>query len=805
MNFEKLNLRDFRIGWRLLLLHPAYSLVITGGLAVGFAACFLLFGFVEFCLNYNSAIPDNDRVVVVKQRNNIFPRPEWEAWAYLPLRDVALASGMVADAGIAKPIDAPLRAGNALRALDLQAVDPAFGRMFAVVARQGDLHAALTQPDGIALTSTGARKLFGAAAGTALGRTVSIGGTALQVRALLRDPAANSTQLYEALVGTGSSAWRERGTAFSEWNRGSVYLKLKPGASMSALTALLQQASENSAQSQRMRSVGASTLKGRNVSDISLLPLRDAYFDQDLANSRDAERYGQRASVYGLSAGGALILLLAVINYVNLATVLTLQRQREIGIRKLLGASAGRLARQFLSEAILTTVLAAVAGLVLAWLLLPVFSDLVNRPLDGMFTVRRCAAALAFSVFIGLCAGAYPTWLAQHALPGAAMAGRGNSETSAGLWLRRVLTVLQFSSAMALSATALAVGWQTSFAMHASPGFDPANLLVLVLPSYAQDTPADASFIEQLRRLSGIDGVSVISEAVGRDGFKNTRKIRTSDGQEIPMEAKNVSPGWFEMHRLHADYGQSFDPSHDPGGDSDSDTGSVMVNAAGALALGYATPQDAVGKSIATGYRIIGIAPELRFQGLRNAPKAVIYFIQPASVLNIRTADSPQAAYDNIEPLWRSHFPNDILELKTQQAVLAERYATDARLMRILAASSAIAIALATFGIYVLSAYSVERRRREIVMRKLYGAGHADIALMMTREVLALVGAGAVLGLPLAWLAIQRYLASYAEQAPMGVWTLAASLALALLVALLATARHTLAALRMAPAQALRN
>ncbi|NGZ85838.1 FtsX-like permease family protein [Duganella sp. SAP-35] len=798
-----MNLRDFRIGWRLLLLHPAYSLVITGGLAVGFAACFLLFGFVDFCLNYNSAIPDNDRVVVVKQRNNIFPRPEWEAWAYLPLRDVALASGMVEAAGIAKSIDAPLRAGNTLRALDLQAVDPAFGAMFAVVALQGDLHAALTQPDGIALTSTGARKLFGADAGSALGRTGNIGGTALQVRALLPDPPANSTQLYEALVGTGSSAWRERETAFSEWNRGSVYLKLKPGVSMPALTALLQQASENSAQSQRMRSVGANTLKGRNVSDISLLPLRDAYFDEDLANTRNAERYGQRASVYGLAAGGALILLLAVINYVNLATVLTLQRQREIGIRKLLGASAGRLARQFLSEAILTTVLAAVAGLVLAWLLLPVFSDLVNRPLDGMFTVKRCAAALAFSVFIGLCAGAYPTWLAQHALPGAAMAGRGNSETAAGLWLRRVLTVLQFSSAMALSATALAVGWQTSFAMHASPGFDPARLLVLVLPSYAQDTPPDASFIEQLRRLPGIDGVSTISEAVGRDGFKNTRKIRTSDGQEIPMEAKNVSAGWFEMHRLHADYGQSFDPSRDPGGDGD--TGSVMVNAAGALALGYATPQEAVGKSIATGYRIIGIAPELRFQGLRTAPKAVIYFIAPASVLNIRTADGLQTAYDNIEPLWRRHFPNDILELKTQEAVLAERYATDARLMRILAASSAIAIALATFGIYVLSAYSVERRRREIVMRKLYGAGRADIALMMTREMLALVGAGAAVGLPPAWLAIQRYLAGYVEQAPMGVWTLAASLALALLVALLATARHTLAALRMPPAQALRN
>src|SRR3954463_5817577 len=109
-----MNLRDFRIGWRLLLQQPAYSAVVIGGLATGFAACFLLFGFVEFCLNFNSTIPDNDRLVVIKQRMNIFPRPDWQIKPYLPLRDIALASGMVSEASIAKSIETPLRAGNEL-------------------------------------------------------------------------------------------------------------------------------------------------------------------------------------------------------------------------------------------------------------------------------------------------------------------------------------------------------------------------------------------------------------------------------------------------------------------------------------------------------------------------------------------------------------------------------------------------------------------------------------------------------------------------------------------------------------------
>ncbi|OEZ59871.1 ABC transporter permease [Duganella sp. HH105] len=796
-----MNLRDFRIGWRLLLQQPAYSAVVIGGLAIGFAACFLLFGFVDFCINFNSTIPDNDRVVMIKQRINVFPRPDWQTRAFIPLRDVAIASGMVSEASIAKQLEVPVNVGSELRAVDLQVVDPGFASMFGIAGLQGDLAAALTQPDGLALTRAGAQKLFGSS--PAIGQTVRIDGTVLQVRALLPNPPANSSQQYEALVGTASSAWPERETAISKWGRATIYMKLKPGASMAELTALLQEASEKSPVNQRVKTgpMGKG-LNGRNVADISLLPLRDVYFDEGLANSRAGENYGQRGSVFGMAAAGLLILLLAAINYVNLATVRTLRRQREIGIRKLLGASAARLVRQFLSEAALTSVLAAAAGLVLAWLLLPTFADLVNRPLGGTFTPLRCAIALAFGLFIGVCAGAYPAWLAQHALPGPALAGRGNSETAAGLWVRRVLTVVQFSSAMALSASALAVGWQTWFAMHASPGFDPAHLLVLDLPSNSEGKPEAVAFIEQLGRLPRVEGVASISEAVGRDGMKLINTVTTRDGREIPLEGKNVSANWFEVSRLQPLHGRLYNAAQDVGYDK---APRAVVNTAAALALGYASPQDAVGKVVPGGMEIVGVAPDVRFQGLHQPAKAVVYFVRPGGVLTIRTRDSLETAYTEIEPLWRRHFPNAIMEMKTQQGVLEERYATEARLIRILTTTSVIAIALAAFGIYVLSAYSVQRSRREIVMRKLHGAGRVDIALMMGREFSALVGAGALIGLPLAAVAIQRYLAHYTEHAPIGIWTLLAALAMAMLVALLATTRHTATALRMSPALALRD
>ncbi|MET0857770.1 MAG: FtsX-like permease family protein, partial [Telluria sp.] len=163
------------------------------------------------------------------------------------------------------------------------------------------------------------------------------------------------------------------------------------------------------------------------------------------------------------------------------------------------------------------------------------------------------------------------------------------------------------------------------------------------------------------------------------------------------------------------------------------------------------------------------------------------------------------AARAQIETLWARHFPNDLLEIVPAGAVFAQNYSEDARLSKILASASLVATALASFGIYVLSAFSVKRRSREIVLRKLHGAGRGDIGRLMAREFVVLVGIGALAGLPLAWIATERYLSGFSERAPMGFWPLLWALACVGVVALAATARHTLAAVRISPALALRE
>ena len=158
-----------------------------------------------------------------------------------------------------------------------------------------------------------------------------------------------------------------------------------------------------------------------------------------------------------------------------------------------------------------------------------------------------------------------------------------------------------------------------------------------------------------------------------------------------------------------------------------------------------------------------------------------------------------------VEALWAGHFPNDLPDIEPAAGVFAHNYSEDARLAKILTSASVVATALASFGIYVLSAYSVKRRSREIVLRKLYGAGGADVGRLVSREFAWLIGIGALIGLPLAWFATARYLAGFVERAPMGAWPLLYAFGCVGLVALAATSRHTLAAVRMSPALALRE
>jgi putative ABC transport system permease protein len=505
---------------------------------------------------------------------------------------------------------------------------------------------------------------------------------------------------------------------------------------------------------------------------------------------------------------GLLILLLAATNYVNLATVRTVRRQREIAVRKVLGASAPAVSRQFLAESVLVCLIATSLGLVLAWLLLPVFSTLVQRRLDDMFTPGALAAGVLLGVVLGLAAGSYPTWSALRVRPTSALAGRGNSETAGGLWLRRVLTVLQFATAMALTGLTLAVAWQTRYASQLDPGFDSSRMLSVKLSADMRNANVRA-FRDALLRVPGGEGVAASDAPVTVN--QNSTSLKREGGSATEISYLVVSPDFFELYGLKPAAGRLYDPRQDTVEGDDERDDKVVINDAAAYKLGFASAHDAAGKYILDGsgrgkpMQVIGVAPNIRHRSAREQMQPTVYYLAKTTRVFTIKAREPEAAKRAIEQMWPRFFPNDVLDVQRVDRQFALNYADDLRLAQLLAASSVIAIAIAAFGIYVLAAYSVQRRTREIVLRKLYGAGSAAIGRLVAREFALLLGVGALAGLPVAWLATERYLAGFTERAPLGPWALGAALAVALAVALASTLRHTLAAVRVAPVLALRD
>jgi putative ABC transport system permease protein len=799
------HLRDFRVGWRVLVREPAYSLVVVAGLALGLAACILLFGFIDYSFNYDCDVPDNEHVYVLKHRLSFIPQPQWLEPVPRGFRDSVRASGLASASTIVLPRKVTLSIQARPQEQEVLTVDPDFAAIFGLHPLQGDVVQALSHPEGLALTVKTALRLFGGA--DVVGKTVKVDKEVLTVMAVLPDPPDNTTVPYEALIGMASllrseaernpderAAWLGIG--------GRIYVRLKPGVSAATLAAAMQGAGDRSPW-QRMPDMQ----RFPHVIELSVGTLHDAYFDTTVANAFGSGPRGDKATLLGLAVTGLLILLLATTNFINLATVRVMRRRREIGMRKVLGAGASRVLAQFLAESLLVALLAAVLGLLLAWLLLPLMGELVGRKLDHLFSPALVAASLCGAVLTGLAAGAYPAWVAQRTTAADALAGRGNSETVNGLRIRRGLTVLQFATASGLCAMTLAVGCQTLYALRIDPGFDPAPLLLVSLPRSA-DTEAVRSWHAALQKLPGVSDVAASSRPIGDPGAKGLRwtfTVGRPGTPRLPVMLGLVSPNFLAAYRIRPLAGRLFDANLS----SKSQDRLVVISATAVHALGFASPQDAIGKTIIGDYpmTVLGVVPEVRNQSLHEVVQPTLYLLdeKEMAVTSIVGHGDQAALGEAVAALWVQRFPGIPLAMRSAGSVFAAHYTDDIRLAKLVASASIVAMALAAFGIYALAAHTVQRRYREITLRKLHGASPGAIALLIGREFGILLALGAVIGLPLAAVAIDRFLSSFVERAPMGILPLLAALAMTAAVAAIASMRHTIAAMRLAPVLALRD
>jgi putative ABC transport system permease protein len=591
-----------------------------------------------------------------------------------------------------------------------------------------------------------------------------VNGQTLQVRAILPDRPSNSTMQFGALVGVGSVLWNEqqRQQVLSNWMgiNGRIYVKT------SAAPQTLQGALQNAVDAAPWASLATPEMKAalgqRKMVDVALGPLADAYFDRSVANTMGAGPRGDMRMVLALGAAGLLILLLAVVNYINLATVRAVRRQREIAVRRVMGATTRQLLVQFMAEAMLLErrrwacagVAAAAAGVRSA-----------ATALEGMLTPAAVAGCLAFGALVGAAAGLYPGWLARGVDMRATLAQR-SGETTGGAWLRRVLTAVQFSAAIGMGSVALAMLWQTQFAAAASP----ASILAA-----AGDRPAHRPGPAPRRRHTRRAG------AVARRRRRHRQRQRAGPRRPPGTRGSRPSSAWtaaawpcrsvrrrgfFKVYGVPALAGRTFDAREKPGGEQ-----SVVINPAAVPALGFASAQQAVGQRInGTQLRVIGVVPDLRWDTLRDPVRPLMYQLSRDSGLFTLRLDGTRA---DVEPAiaaaWQRYFPAHPAVLRSAASYYALAYADDVRWRTCWPAPRWWCWCWPHSASMCWPRTACSGGARNRAAQAARRGPQRDCRIDRTGVPAAGRGSSLV-ALPPAWLAIARYLAPFAEHSPLGAW-----------------------------------
>ncbi|WP_374356196.1 FtsX-like permease family protein [Chitinimonas sp.] len=792
------HIKKFHIAARQLAAEPGYSLVVILGLAIALAACLLIAPLVSVIVNQGREVAEPERVVQIERRDlrNHYQTP-WHSESPYVLRSALKQAGAPLSAiSRYRDDEVSVRVDQQVFKLKTAYVDPDLTEIFALKSLSGDLRAVLARPGEVALFADAAKRLFGEQ--PAIGKVISMNGYRLTVGAVLAPLPVRSTFEGDALLSFESlpntQGWPYYQDAIRHWglNAGTVWARLATGASTTSIEALIADQfarSDYAAKTPQEVKVDGKPIKQFRLIDFAHLALDGAGNE------------GQRRLVWSLIAAAGVMLLLASINYVNLSTVRTLKRQREIGLRKSLGASAGQIVTQFIVESTLVVALASVLALLLAWLLAPILGEMMEIPrlADALFTGWQMPAMLGLALLLGVVTGLYPAWIAIGTRSSEALAGRGQEESQGGRQLRRALTVVQFTAAITLSATALVVVLQARAASHQDLGFHTDGLLAVDTPDTAKQEQLSA-LRNAIAGLAGVQSVSVALDLPGRG--RHGRHTSASQSGQAPIEVQIViaTPDYLAQYRIPLLAGQKL---------TDGEEKALLIDEMAMRALGFTSVDAALGQTItANGDQSIirGIVGNTRLESAREpmGPKIYVAKRKLNGVFTVQT-NAVEVTRRQIEALWPRYFPDDVSIIAPVQQYIDERYADVRNFGLLIGTASLVALLLAGFGVYALAAYTVRRKTREIVLRKLYGAPSSAIAGLLGREFAALLLLAALIGLPLAAMLSQHYQADFVVQTSYLGWALLAALLITCAMGVVAGLRHTLAALAIRPQLALQG
>ncbi|HTJ11715.1 MAG TPA: ABC transporter permease [Dinghuibacter sp.] len=811
-------LRNYlKIAWRNIRRHPSTSLIHVLGLCFGILSCLIIFIVIRYELGFNK-VADAPRIyrVTTDLQSHLDNGPHHASSIPGPATQAMRAemTGMEAityfhtwnpGVTIAQDGEKPLKFDplkGSETAMNIVITDPDYFHVFAYDWLEGNPRTALNDPFKVVLTESGARRYFGDAPLAAdLGRTVAYDDSLIvTVSGIVRDPAAPTDLAFTDFISfaTATNSYLGRGEVdMKNWHMwGSLnqtYVKLAPGVTIAQL--------QRQAPGFIDRHIKMDGMK----TAFRFQPLSDLHYNGDYRDT-----YSRQASLpalYGMLGIACFILIIACINFINLSTAQSIQRAREIGVRKVMGSGRGQLVVQFLTETLMLTVLSAALALLLVRPVMAALGDLLPWGVAFHWTTSTLLFIGGIILVTAAGAGFYPARVVASFLPVISLKGKGGEQFNRRSPLRRALIVFQFTVSLVFIIGSIVVGRQLAYVLNSDLGF--ARGVVLQINTRWGDGDKRVYFAQRLRALAGVSRVS-LNDGVPSSSRHGSTSFSYNGKQivETKGELMDVDTAYFGLFGLRMIAGRQL---------MSSDTmKEYVINETAARTLGFPHPQDAVGKMVKAGMTdgsgleflpIVGVVSDFHSLSMHSAIEPVFMCAagNEAASVSVKLTVLDQHTLNQIEALFHQVFPVAQYNPGFFDDIIARMYMDEQKTSRIISLAMTIAIFISCMGLFGLAAFTAQQRTKEVGIRKVLGARVSTIVVLLCRDFVLLVGLSILIASPIAWWASHRWLQDFAYRVPVSAWIFIVSGLAAIFIALCTVSAQALRVARANPVKSLRS
>lgn len=816
---------QFMLGLRILKRQGHYGIFAIAGLALGLAVAITALIFTWQETHYDHQIPQADNIYIidaeVSQPGRAVQMVAQVPGGLSPVINEAVA-GVKESARVWRQWST-LSLDDAFNFNEpMIAVDPNWIEMIELSFVEGNSFAMANDVTAVVISKTMAKRLFGDS--SAVGKTLKIDGNDMNVAGVFEDFPTASHMEANFIMPLEAPPVTRRGLRFeTAWQRFNVftYLLLEPGANVANVTDDVWTLLERNYQS---NDANSSTSLSEIVK-ISLQSLSDLHLNGKTYNW-GIKPPADKLKLAVLSSIAILIVLIACINHINMSTVRSIERAREVALRKIAGAGRTQLVSQFIIEAAFIVGVAALVALVLVEFTAKFTGELLQADIDlaALFQPSFMLWLGGLLAFVILIAGAYPAYLTSAIMPGRilsenARGSRGNST------MRTTLVVFQFGVSIILAVGAAVIWSQLRYAQTRDLGFNSENVMMLYgVGRGPQGTINLTSSID--KAISGKPGIVSVSAANSTPSWDYVPEADMRRATAAPTDVQSIGRisvdlDFFETLNIAPSAGRLFGEQYgadmaqwtlETRGDV---TLPIILNERAVRTLGFDSPESAIGELVqfslsATDERpseIVGVVPDVHFKSLKNAIQPMAYYPDPSvfSVMLVKIDPlNYEAGKQSIAEGWGQVMTNQAISSDMLDTALVEQYNRESRDLKTVTVLAGLGILIAVFGQYGLAAYSAQSRRREIGIRKVLGAHVRDILSLFLWQFSKPVFLAMVVAWPLAFWLMSAWLENFVYRVTINpLWFVLAGIA-ALSVALVTVAGHALKAARAAPVEALR-